>query len=287
MASRASNGLPTRRRRQDPPCCRAGARPSLLALVSLLVIAGCVSAVRERVFMPQPIVAEATPWPARAPEAVSVTTADGLILAGRWWPPTRADGVVVVFFPGNAGNVETAARMAEPLARSGDGLLVASWRGYGANPGQPSETGLYTDGDAFVAEAQRRSQGRPLVIFGYSMGGAVAIREAATARPLALMTLGAFTRLADVAPPGAGLVLPDRFDNLAAIRRVTAPTYLFHGTADETVPYAHAERLRTAAGGPARVVTINGALHHVDFATLLPTVERAVAEARGGGPSQP
>lgn len=252
-----------------------------------LLLAGataCASGIRERVFFPEPLPAASEPWPGRAPEALSVVTADGLTLAGRWWAPSRDDAVVFVFFPGNAGNVETAARMAEPLARSGHGLLVASWRGYGANPGSPTETGLYADGDAFMAEARRRAGDRRLVLFGFSMGGTVAIREAAAdPAPLALVTLGAFTRLADVAPPGAGLVLPDRFDNLVAIRRVRAPTYLLHGTADETVPYAHAARLRAAAGGPARVVTLNGAPHHVDFDQIAAVVQRAIDEARTGG----
>lgn len=257
------------------------------AVACALLLTGataCASTIRERVFFPEPLAASTEAWPARPPETASVTTADGLTLAGRWWAPTRQDAVVFVFFPGNAGNVETAARMAEPLARSGHGLLVASWRGYGANPGSPSETGLYADGDAFMAEARRRAGDRPIVVFGYSMGGAVAIREAATSpAPLALVTLGAFTRLADVAPAGAGFVLPDRFDNLAAVRRVTVPTYLLHGTADEVVPFTHAQRLRDAAGGPVRVVRLNGAPHRIDLDQITAVVQRAVDEARTGG----
>lgn len=257
---------------------------SAACAVLLVVATACASTIRERVFFPEPLPASAEAWPARAPETASVTTGDGLTLAGRWWAPAREDAVVFVCFPGNAGNVETAARMAEPLARSGHGLLVASWRGYGANPGSPSETGLYADGDAFIAEARRRAGDRPLVVFGYSMGGAVAIREAATSpAPLALITLGAFTRLADVAPAGAGLVLPDRFDNLAAIRGVRAPAYLLHGTADEVVPFPHAERLRAAAGGQARVVRLNGAPHRIDLDQSKAVLQRAIDEARAGG----
>jgi pimeloyl-ACP methyl ester carboxylesterase len=123
--------------------------------------------------------------------------------------------------------------------------------------------------------------GGKVYLFGWSMGGAVALDLARREPVDGVVTLGAFSRLADVAPGYARPFLPDRFDNLAAIRQVRAPVYLFHGTHDAIVPYAHAARLKAASGGRATVVTLNGAGHHLEISTIEQHVWRAL-EGRGG-----
>ncbi|HEV2818367.1 MAG TPA: alpha/beta hydrolase [Allosphingosinicella sp.] len=255
--------------------------PFLSLLAAALALAGCAGMVRERIYRPEPIAADRPAWQGAAPRPVSARTADGLVLHGYYWPPAAGSRDILIFFHGNAGNRETAARMAEPLARHGAGLLVASYRGYGGNPGRPSEAGLIADGAAFAALArQLQGEGR-LYLVGWSLGGAVALQLAGRIPVDAVATLGAFSRLADAAPAAARPFLPDRFDNLAAIGRVAAPVYLFHGTSDEVVPYAQAARLRAASGGRATIVTIAGGGHRPDLARLADTIWQAL-EGRGG-----
>jgi fermentation-respiration switch protein FrsA (DUF1100 family) len=249
-------------------------------LAAALLLAGCAGFARERIYRPQPIAAAPPAWPAAVPRPVTARTADGLALEGYYWPPATGGRDILVFFHGNAGNRRTAALMAEPLARSGNGVLVASYRGYGGNPGHPSEAGLIADGAAFLALARHLQPEGRLYLVGWSMGGAVALELAGRTPVDGVATIGAFSRLADAAPAIARPFLPDRFDNLAAIRRVTAPVYLFHGTSDEVVPYAQAERLRQASGGRATIVTIEGAGHRPDLARLADTIWRAL-EGRG------
>lgn len=259
----------------------------LFGLLSVAALAGCAGYVRERIYLPDPA-AEAYPaWPGRAPERISVMTEDGLTLAGDWWAPADPRAGVIVYFPGNAGNLELNARRAAPLAAGGRGLMVAAWRGYPPNDGRPSEAGLMRDASAFVAEARRRAPEAPIIPFGYSTGGAMAIAEGAKGEVAGVITLGAFTRLADVAPGYARPFLPDRYDNLAAIARLKVPVFLIHGTADEVVPYAHAARLAEAAGGPAQVVTLRGGDHHPPLEALLPTVDRAVDQMLSAGSPTP
>jgi hypothetical protein len=95
-------------------------------------------------------------------------------------------------------------------------------------------------------------------------------------------TLGAFTRLADQAPAAARPLLPDRYDNLAAVRRISAPILLIHGTADEVVPYAAMQRLDQASGGRATTITLEGADHHPDMTVVAAHVDRWLAGLFGG-----
>jgi hypothetical protein len=247
-----------------------------LALAVSLTLAGCAGIARDRIYLPDPAPASAPAWRTEAPRPVTVRTADGLEIGGYYWPPEGEARDILVFFHGNAGNRERAALMAEPLRRPGSGVLVASYRGYGANPGRPSEPGLVADAAAFLAEARRLQPGSKVHLFGYSLGGSLALQLAAREEVERVATLGAFARLADQAPAITRGLLPDRFDNLAAIANVAEPVFLFHGTADEVVPYAAAERLRTASGGRATVVTLNGGGHQIDFGRLAPFLWRAL-----------
>ncbi len=170
--------------------------------------------------------------------------------------------------------------MALPLADRGRGLLVASWRGFGDNPGQPSEVGLFADGAAFLAEAQRRSPEAPVVLFGYSTGAAVALNTARREEALlAVVTLGAFTDMPSLAPGLARGLMRDRFDNLSAIAEVHAPIFLIHARDDEVVPFDHAEALKAASGGQATLIAVTRGGHRLDLGTLTTALDRIEAEA--------
>lgn len=243
----------------------------LMVVVLVLVLGGCAEVVRSRVFQPSPLAA-APAW-SRQPEAVRVTTADGLTLQGLYWAPVGDHRDVVVYFHGNGGNLHRDGAYAEPLARDGRGLLMTSYRGYSGNPGRPTEAGLSLDADAFVAEARRRlPPGGRLYVFGHSLGGAVALGVASRTPVSGVATLGTFARISDMAPWFARGAMPDRFDNLDALARVRAPITIFHGTADPVVPYAAAQRLKAAAGVRAALVPLEGADHRPPMTRLAPLV---------------
>ena len=237
----------------------AGKSLTILALSTASVAAGPID---SAVFQPQPMPRLLEWGEVPPPEEVSVTTEDGLVLTGYRWRPRCPHHVALVFFHGNGGNRYTAASLAAPLRRDDVDLVVASYRGYGGNPGQPSEQGLYRDAAAFIAEAQAANP-RRLYLFGYSLGGAVAAHAAGRFATHGLVTLGTFSTLRSVAPRVTRAFIPDWFDNLAAARKLSVPWLLLHGTADRTVPIAEAERLRAAAGDNATLVRLIGAPHNV------------------------
>ena len=253
------------------------------AILLALLLSGCAGAVRERIYRPDAAPAAAPAWSGAAPRMVNARTADGLEIGGYYWAPEGEPRDILIFFHGNAGNRERAALMAQPLRRPGTGVLVASYRGYGGNAGSPSEPGLMADGAAFLGLARTLQPGAKVYLFGWSLGGAVALHLAAREEVDGVVTLGAFTRLRDVAPSIARGVLPDRWDNEAAIASVSEPVYLFHGTNDQVVPFAAAQRLK-AASGRATLVTVTGAGHEVDLASIASHVWRAFD---GLGPPPP
>jgi len=245
----------------------------LLAAVSVVALGGCAQIIRDRVYQPS-VMAAAPTWE-RQPEAVTVTTADGITLQGLYWAPQGTHRDVVVYFHGNGGNLHRDGAYAEPLARDGRGLLMTSYRGYSGNAGHPTEQGLSRDADAFVAEAQRRvPAGGRLFVFGHSLGGAVALDGASRWPVSGVATLGAFASLSDMAPALVRSIMPDRFDNRQAISRIRVPVTLFHGTADTIVPFAASAALHTA-NPRATVVPLEGGGHHPQMERLAPMIWQA------------
>ncbi|PSJ38516.1 alpha/beta hydrolase [Allosphingosinicella deserti] len=176
---------------------------------------------------------------------IEVRTADGLVLKGIA-RPARPGRPTLLVFHGNGSSAADAMTWLHAVAEQGWGIVAAEYRGYSANPGTPSETGLAADADAFHAFA--RAQGGPLWVVGHSLGGGVALALSRRQRLDAVITVGTFTRLRAMAPKLARSFVPDAYDNKAAIAVLDEPYFLVHGTHDATVPVAQGEALHGAAG---------------------------------------
>ncbi|MGB3469699.1 MAG: alpha/beta fold hydrolase [Erythrobacter sp.] len=185
-------------------------------------------------------------------EAVTLTTSDDLELVAHWRKP-EAGKPTLVWFHGNAGSLAGSAQETALMASHGYGVLLASYRGYGSNPGSPSEEGFYRDGRA--AMAFLKEAGIDLsktVIAGNSIGTGTAVEMAREFEPAALILVAPFTALTDVAGESLPYVpvswfLNHRFDNLAKLPQISSPTLVLHGTADQVVPFAHGEALGKVA----------------------------------------
>ncbi len=206
-------------------------------------------------------------------EEVTYPTEDGLSL-GAWFVPAEeeANGGTVVVFNGNAGNRADRTPLAEALVGRGYAVLFVDYRGYGGNPGRPSEEGLAADARAAVAYLRTRSDFDPnrLVYFGESLGAAVALGLAEHQPPAALVLRSPFTSLPDIASIHypflpTSLLLWDRYPNLETIQRIDVPVMIIAGSADSIVPVGQSRKLYEAASGLKRLLVIDGADHN-DFA---------------------
>lgn len=187
---------------------------------------------------------------------IALTTADGLVVHSWYLPPERADGRVIAYFHGNAGHRGNRVSRIIPYAAQGYGILLVGYRGYGGNPGEPTEAGLYADARAALdfLQDQQISQEK-LIFFGESLGAAVAA-QMAIERPAAALILEApfasITRSARARYPFLvfdGLV-NDKFDTLSKIDRVNKPLLIIHGEQDRTTPAMFGHMLFKAARDP-------------------------------------
>jgi len=259
----------------------------LLAYAVVLVLA--VSAVlwltqRRMMYFP----ARDVPSPAAVglPQAQAVTfaTEDGLTLNG-WFVPAEGPGAgTVIVFNGNAGNRAYRSDLAARLAARGLGVLLFDYRGYGENPGSPTEEGLALDARAarrYVLSRQDAS--RPLVYFGESLGSGVAVRLALEHTPHALILRSPYTSFADMGRHHFFSQLPtwmfrDRFPSIDRIAQVGCPVLVIAGTADRVVPVSQSQQLFRAAREPKRLLILEGADHNDEALAAGPRLVAEVAQ---------
>jgi pimeloyl-ACP methyl ester carboxylesterase len=200
-------------------------------------------------------------------EEIFLEAEDGVRLHAFFLPAPGATRALL-FLHGNAGNASHRLPNAALLARLGTHVLLPDYRGYGLSEGTPSEAGVYADARAGLAHllGPRGIAEDRTVVFGRSLGGAVAV-DLARDRDLAGVILeSTFTSAADVvrgtiARPLAPL-LRDVLASDAKIARLRAPLLFFHGDRDEIVDHRLGRALFEAAPGPKAFETIRGAGHN-------------------------
>jgi fermentation-respiration switch protein FrsA (DUF1100 family) len=180
-----------------------------------------------------------------------------------------AAGPAVLVCNGNGGDRAMRAALAAALSRLGLAVLLFDYRGYGRNPGAPSEEGLAADARAALAYLAGRPDVDPdgIVYFGESLGAAVALRLATERPPAALVLRSPFASLAEVGRHHypllpVSLLLRDRYDSATLAGRLAAPLLVVAGGHDRIVPVDHSRRLFAAAPEPKRLVVIDGADHN-------------------------
>lgn len=183
---------------------------------------------------------------------VQLHTDDGLTLHAWKVAPATPNGKHVIYFPGNAGNRLSRVEVAEEMASAGFEVLLVEYRGFGGNPGSPSEAGLILDAQAAVDHMQSSGHRLEDIIYvGESLGTGVATAMASKATPGALLLRSPFTSLPDMAGELTGLpvgwLVRDRFDTLTRIRDVDCPVTVLAGDADEVVPWTQSASVASAA----------------------------------------
>ncbi len=197
-------------------------------------------------------------------EEIALRAEDGTRLSA-WFLPAAAARGAILFCHGNAGNISHRLESLQLFHQLGFAVLIFDYRGYGQSAGSPSEEGTAQDAAAAWQYLRRTRQLPPerIVVFGRSLGGAVAARLAASEKPGALIIESAFTSMPDLA---AGLYpwLPARwlcrfkYDTRLSLQRLGCPVLIVHSREDEIVPFGHGERLFATAKEPKTFLEIHG-----------------------------
>ena len=214
-------------------------------------------------------------------EDVLLQTDDHIQLHG-WYISARNAKRTVLFFHGNAGNISHRGDSIKIFHRLGLNVFIPDYRGYGKGEGSPGETGLYEDARSawHYLLMQRDLQQENIILFGRSMGGAVATKLAAEVQPGALILESVFSSVNDMAKsimPGLSrlIVLRFNFDNNAMIKQVYSPVLLMHSPDDEIIPFEQGQKVFQAANSPKKMIQLRGD-HNSGFLQSQPDYERHI-----------
>jgi uncharacterized protein len=260
----------------------------------VVVVALAVLFQRQLIYLPD----RSSPSPPPGVEEVALVTEDDLTLTA-WFVPAVGPSVsTVLVAPGNAGNRGLRLPLAAGLADRGHAVLLLDYRGYGGNPGRPSEDGLGADARAALAHLGAREDVDPdtVVLLGESLGtgvvaglvggtGAAPSGNGVSVADVPIVLRSPFTELADVGRSAypflpVRTLLRDRFPVLEDLRDHRGPVLVIAGDRDRIVPSALSRQVATALDAPFE--TIVGADHNdralLDGDAYLDAVDRFVRE---------
>jgi fermentation-respiration switch protein FrsA (DUF1100 family) len=197
-------------------------------------------------------------------EELRIPSSDGVTLHA-WHIPGEPGAATVLFCHGNAGNISDRLAWAKILRDMGLGVLLFDYRGYGQSTGIPDERGTYEDARAVwdhLTSNARMSPSR-IVVFGESLGGAIAAHLAKDVTPAALIVTSAFTSVPELASKfywylPVRLLARIHFPTADYIERVRAPVLIIHSRDDEIAPFSHAQTLLRRANEPKAFLEIEG-----------------------------
>lgn len=209
---------------------------------------------------------------------------DGSVQISGWWIPARNPKGTIIFCHGNAGNIGDNLGILPYFNRRHWNVLLWDYRGYGESKGWPSETGIYADARGAFDTAKSAAPSVPIIVYGHSLGGAVAVQMALDRPVDGLIVDGSFASVMDMAkrlypslPPAAiDKLISIRFDSLAKAPLLPDIPKLFaHSPHDTIVPYDSGRQLYAAATPPKLFVQLPGT--HADGMWSAPGTPPSVA----------
>ena len=199
-------------------------------------------------------------------EEYFIKTPDGEEINALWFKPSLASKGLVLYFHGNRGNLQRWGAFAGDLTVHGFDVLMIDYRSYGKSTGSPSEEALYADAELVLQWARSRAIFPRLILYGRSLGSAVASHLAMKVQPDLLILETPFDELrgaiwAPIRPLFALFPLQSVFSNKEHLAAIKSKKVIFHGTADRIVPLSSALRLRSLLGNDDEFIIIENGGH--------------------------
>ena len=257
----------------------------LLVVLVVGVVVGMLTALqRQLIYLPDSTTVPSAGEVIEGARDLTLHTSDGLAL-GAWFVPARPATdlhVAVLVAPGNGGNRSGRAGLATELSRRGLAVLLMDYRGYGGNPGSPSEDGLTRDAMAAALALERLGYpAERTIYFGESLGTGVVAALQARRTPAGMVLRSPFPELADVAAHHypwlpVRLILKDRFQVAEPLSDSEVPVTVIYGDRDSVVPAELSARVADEAPALVERLVVHGADHN-DEVMFGPRVADAVA----------
>ncbi len=219
-------------------------------------------------------------------EELWIDTPDGERLHA-WYCRAANPKASGVFCHGNTGNLTKSADVIPHLLAAGLSILFFDYRGFGRSSGRATYRGVIADGvTASRFHDAIRPRDLPSILYGFSLGGAIAAQVIRRHRFDALILQSTFTTLTDLSRVmyprvPMHLLAGGLFDTMGVIRKLDVPLLVMHGTADEVVPFSMAHEILKACPSPKRLLVVDDALHKDlydrDAETLIQGVSELIA----------
>jgi len=216
-------------------------------------------------------------------ENVILDTKDNLQLHG-WFIPNQESKHTLLFFHGNAGNISHRGESVRIFHRLGLNVLIFDYRGYGKSQGKPGEQGMYQDANAawsYLTQI-KGMESNNIIIFGRSLGGAIATKLAFDVQPGKLILESTFSSGKDMAKSifpfmSHFIVVRFGFNSEERIKNVTCPVLVIHSPDDEIIPFRLGEKIYAAANEPKTFFRLKGD-HNAGFYQSQPDYEQALGQ---------
>jgi fermentation-respiration switch protein FrsA (DUF1100 family) len=210
--------------------------------------------------------------PPNEAEEVWFNAKDGTRLHG-WYFRGQGDAATIVYFHGNGGNISNVGWLGQSLARRGFSVLLFDYRGYGLSGGTPlNEADLYLDGEAAVSFLvnEKGAAAERIVLYGQSLGTAIATETAARQRAGALILESGFSSASSLAstalpwlPNSLHFLGRNRFESAEKLKSIRIPVLVSHGDPDPVIPLEEGRALFAVANDPKKLLIVPGGGHNV------------------------
>lgn len=197
-------------------------------------------------------------------DAVEIKLADKRKISG-WYLPYPDAEKTLLFFHGNGGNISHRGDSLYIFHKLKLNVLIIDYPGYGESEGEPSEEALYQSATAAWQYLVNNKKINPekIIIFGRSLGGAVAVDLASRVKAGGLILESTFSSVRDVVDIAFPLLsnfiyLRYSFNSFNKIKNVVAPVLMIHSPDDRVIPYQSGERLFNAAPSEKIFLQIKG-----------------------------
>lgn len=233
------------------------------------------------VFYPEhTMIAEPNDW-GLPYDDVKLSTVDGLKLQA-WYIPYPESNRVVLFFHGNAGNISHRKESLEIFHKLGLNVFILDYRGYGKSEGEPNEPGLYIDSRTawhYLVDIKKFKK-ENIIIFGRSLGGAVASELAADVQAGYLILESTFSSAKDMARESFKLLsyfIPIKYELNTAenVKKINTPLLVVHSPNDKVIPFKLGKKVYEAANQPKFFLELRGG-HNDGFLLSQPVYEQQI-----------
>ncbi|MFH1782490.1 MAG: alpha/beta hydrolase [Candidatus Omnitrophota bacterium] len=196
-------------------------------------------------------------------EDVYFETKDGVRI-NAWFVPSTGSRFVILFLHGNGGNISNRLDKIAILNEIGCDVFIIDYRGYGRSSSRPSEEGFYIDAESSYDHLinKKNIPSQKIVLYGESLGGAVAVDLATKREIRAIITEATFSNVKDAArviyPWLPTYLIAAEFDSLSKIKDINVPKLIMHSRSDDLIPFSQSIKLYNAAPNPKQHIVLGG-----------------------------